>query len=131
MIEAAPTPTPKPTPAEFEILNVLWQLGPTTVRQVHEILYERKRTGYTTVLKLMQIMTEKRLVRRDETGRAHIYEPCFGKEATQGQMVDDLLDKVFGGSAAQLVMRALSHRPASREELDEIRRMLDERQGGA
>lgn len=130
MSAPAPQPLPKPTPAELEILNILWDLGQATVRQVHEILYERKKAGYTTVLKLLQIMTEKRLVRRDVGARAHIYEPCLRRETTQGQIVDDLLDKVFGGSAAQLVMRALSSRPASKGELDEIRRMLDEHERG-
>lgn len=125
----ARAPLPKPTAAELEILGVLWQTGPATVRQVHEVLAERKGAGYTTVLKLMQIMAEKGLVEREESGRAHIYRPVLRKEDTQGQLLDDLLERVFGGSAAQLVVRALSERRASKEELAEIRRMLDEVEG--
>lgn len=109
---------------------MLWETGPATVRQVHEVLQARRGAGYTTVLKLMQIMAEKGLLVREESSRAHVYKPVLRKEDTQGQIVNELLDKVFGGSAAQLVMRALSGRRASKEELMEIRRMLDQCEGG-
>ena len=115
----------KPTAAELEILNVLWELGAGTVREVHGELERRQGVGYTTVLKLLQIMTEKGLVARDEKDRAHVYRPALKREETQGQIVGDLLDRVFGGSAAQLVLRALSDRKASKQEIAEIRQMLD------
>jgi predicted transcriptional regulator len=122
--------TPTPTPAELEILAVLWQLGEATVRQVHGVLDERRATGYTTVLKLMQIMTAKGLVERDETARAHVYRAAAKPDDLRGRLVDDLLDRAFGGSAAQLVLQALSRRRASKKDLKEIRRMLDEYEGG-
>jgi predicted transcriptional regulator len=123
---------PKPTPAETEILNVLWDLGPGTVRQVHDVLDARHKTGYTTVLKLMQIMTEKGLVRREDgDGRAHIYTPTLERDLAQRQMVRDLVDRIFGGSATQLVLQALEERPASEEELDEIRQLIGKREKGA
>jgi len=121
---------PKPTPAETEILNVLWNLGPCTVKQVQVHLAEQrsgdaKHSGYTTVLKLMQIMAEKGLLRRTEgDGRAHVYTPVIERDAAQRQMVRELVDRLFGGSPAQLVLQALEERPASPEELDEIRRMI-------
>jgi predicted transcriptional regulator len=120
---------PKPTQSELEILAILWDLGEATVRQVHEALERRRETGYTTVLKLMQIMADKGLVVRDEAARAHVYTAAPRKEEMQGQLLDDLLDKAFGGSAAQLVLQALSRRKANHEELSEIRRMLDEFEG--
>ena len=112
----------KPTQSELAILDVLWRQGPCTVRQVHEVVGG----GYTTTLKLMQIMSEKGLVVRDERERAHVYSASLKKEETQGVMVRDLMDRAFGGSAAQLVMRALSEGQASHEELDAIRQMLKE-----
>jgi BlaI family transcriptional regulator, penicillinase repressor len=118
--------SPKPTAAETEILNVLWQTGPATVRRVHAELQQSRAVGYTTVLKLMQIMAEKGLLQRDSKERAHVYRPAIAREATERQLVGDLLDRVFGGSAARLVLRALSDRPASRSEIAEIRRILDE-----
>ena len=121
---------PKPTASELEILAVLWQTGPATVRQVWFELDTNKPTGYTTVLKLMQIMAEKGLLNRDEENRAHIYRPALEREETQGRIVDDLLERVFGGSASALVMRALSRKRTSKKELAEIRRMLDEAEGG-
>lgn len=120
----------RPTDAELAILRVLWSRGPSTVRQVHEELSRDRETGYTTVLKLMQIMTEKGLVERDESERTHVYQARFTQEATQQRLVRDLLDKAFGGSAAQLVMRALAAKPASADELAQIRRLLDELEGG-
>ena len=120
---------PPPTPAELEILRVLWELGPATVRQVQQELDSRRPTGYTTVLKLLQIMTEKGLVRRDESERAHLYFPEVPREQTERQMVGDLVDRAFGGSASRLVMSALSSRRATPEELDRIRRLLDDIEG--
>jgi predicted transcriptional regulator len=124
------TPTPRPTPAELEILRVLWEHGPGTVRDVQERLDERRPTGYTTVLKLLQIMTDKALVRRDESARAHVYAAREPQDQTQRQLVRDLLDRAFGGSASQLVMHALSARRTSREELARIREVLDRMDGG-
>jgi predicted transcriptional regulator len=110
----------------------LWDLGPSTVRQVHDVLDAQHKTGYTTVLKLMQIMTEKGLVRREDgDGRAHIYTPTLERDLAQRQMVRDLVDRIFGGSVTQLVLQALEERPASEEELDEIRQLIDRREKGA
>lgn len=117
---------PRPTDAELAILRVLWTLGPSTVREVQDELVKVRPTGYTTVLKLLQIMGEKGLVRRDETERAHRYEARAAKDETQRRLVVDLLERAFGGSAQQLVMRALSERRASAEELAEIRKLLDD-----
>lgn len=117
---------PRPTDAELAILQVLWQHGPSTVRQVHEKLSGTRETGYTTTLKLMQIMAEKGLVTRDESARTHVYHARRSRDATQRQLVSDLLDRAFGGSAAALVMQALSAHPASAEELREIRRLVDQ-----
>jgi BlaI family penicillinase repressor len=116
----------RPTPGELEILGVLWRLGPSTVRGVHTELAKKEPVAYTTVLKLMQIMTEKGLVERDERERAHLYRPALKQEDTQRQIIRDVLDRVFAGSAAQLVMRALSEKRASAEEIAAIRQMLDE-----
>ena len=121
---------PRPTPSELEILSVLWDAGPSTVREVQQALDARKPTGYTTVLKLLQIMIEKGLVRRDERERAHRYAPRHPQERTEQQIVGDLLDRAFGGSSSRLVMRALSSRKATPEELDRIRALLDEIEGG-
>jgi predicted transcriptional regulator len=121
------TRTPqRPTEAELEILRVLWERGPSTVRQVHESLAEQRETGYTTTLKLMQIMADKGLVTRDESSRTHVYAAKASQENTQRQLVNDLVDRAFGGSAAELVLRALSSHKTSNEELDEIRRLIDE-----
>jgi predicted transcriptional regulator len=122
---------PRPTDAELAILRVLWRLGPSTVRQVQEALNQDRETGYTTVLKLMQIMTEKGLVRRDETDRSHVYQARLKQEQTQRQLVDDLLERAFGGSARQLVMQALSGKKTSAKELAQIRELLDELERGA
>jgi predicted transcriptional regulator len=123
-------PPPRPTDAELSILRVLWTLGPSTVRDVHEQLNRRAPTGYTTVLKLLQIMTEKGLVVRDETERAHIYEARHSEQKTQRQLLGDLADRAFGGSAAKLVLQALSGRKTSAEELSAIRDLLDRLEGG-
>lgn len=118
-----------PTDAELEILRVLWTHGPGTVRQIHEKLPGDPPRGYTTVLKLLQIMAEKGLVKRDETERAHVYEACVGVEQTQRRLLTHLLDRAFEGSAGKLVLQALSAKPASPEELAEIRRLLDKLKG--
>jgi BlaI family penicillinase repressor len=120
----ASSPLPLPTDAELDILAALWRLGPSTVREVHEAL--GKDSGYTTTLKQMQLMTEKGLVTRSERFRSHVYEAGLAKEQTQRQITADLLHRAFEGSAASLVMGALSAQPASAQELREIRRMLDE-----
>jgi BlaI family transcriptional regulator, penicillinase repressor len=122
---------PRPTDAELEILTVLWSRGPSTVRQVHESVNRRKPAQYSTVLKFLQIMTEKGLVRRDEKQRAHIYEAAHPKELTQQRLAADLLQRAFGGSAKNLLMGALSARKASRQELAELRKMLDDYEKGA
>jgi predicted transcriptional regulator len=121
--------TPRPTDAELAILRVLWERGPSTVRQVHDALARERPTAYTTALKMLQIMTEKGLVRRDESDRTHVYFPRLSEEQTQRQLVRDLLDRAFGGSASKLVMQALATRRASAEELTEIRRLIDGREG--
>lgn len=120
--------TPQPTPAELGILTILWRRGPGTVREVHEALAST--VGYTTVLKLLQIMTAKGLVTRKESGRTHIYAAAMTEESTQRRMVSDLVDRAFGGSALRLVVQALSTRPATPEEREEIKRLLNEMNGG-
>jgi BlaI family transcriptional regulator, penicillinase repressor len=117
---------PRPTDAELEILTVLWSRGPATVREVHETISSRKPTQYTTVLKMLQIMAEKGLVRRDEKQRAHVYEAARPREWTQRQLAGDLLQRAFNGSARSLMVGALSARKASKEDLSELRRLLDE-----
>ncbi len=115
---------PRPTDAELAILGVLWRLGPSTVRTVMEQLNQNQPTGYTTVLKQLQIMTEKGLVSRTEAGRLHIYEPTLREQDTQRQLLRDLMDRAFEGSAQKLVLQALSAKPADPAELAEIRRLL-------
>jgi BlaI family transcriptional regulator, penicillinase repressor len=119
------TPVPRPTDAELAILRVLWDRGPSTVRQVHEVLGRDRPTAYTTALKLLQIMTEKGLVERDERDRTHVYRARLSEELTQRQLVRDLVDRAFGGSASKLVMQALASRRASPDELRDIRRAID------
>ena len=121
--------TPRPTDAELAILRVLWERGPSTVRQVHESLVRDRPTAYTTALKMLQIMTEKGLVQRDEKDRTHIYHPRLSQDQTQRQLVRDLVDRAFGGSASKLVLQALATRRASAEELTEIRNLIDGREG--
>jgi predicted transcriptional regulator len=116
---------PRPTDAELEILTALWALGPSTVRAVHENITARKPAQYTSVLKTMQIMAGKGLVRRDEKARAHVYEAALPKEATQKQLAGDLLMRAFNGSARSLMMGALSAKKASKKELAELRKLLD------
>jgi BlaI family transcriptional regulator, penicillinase repressor len=120
----------KPTASELEILRVLWARGPSTVREVQDSLQgtrkDKRAMGYTSVLKFLQIMTAKGTVRRNETQRAHVYEACLPAEQTKRQIAGDMLQRVFEGSASQLMMHALAGRRASREEIDELRRVLDE-----
>jgi predicted transcriptional regulator len=116
----------KPTDSELAILRILWERGPSTVRHVHEALVEARETGYTTTLKLMQIMADKGLVKRDESTRTHVYSAAAGQAQTQQQLVQDLADRAFGGSAAALVLRALNTESPSDAELQEIRRLIDE-----
>jgi predicted transcriptional regulator len=115
---------PKPTEGELEILQALWQTGPATVRDVHSRLGGR--TGYTTILKLMQIMTDKGLLMRSPQGRGHVYRPAQPEAKTQRHLAGDLIDRAFGGSARKLIVAALNSRRASPEELSEIRRLLNE-----
>ena len=121
---------PRPTDAELAILRVLWERGAATVRQVHEVLAEARDTGYTTTLKLMQIMADKGLVTRDESARTHVYAARLTRDETQQQLVSDLLDRAFGGSAAALVLQALSAGETSPEELKQIRELIDRYRGG-
>lgn len=125
-----PTRLPRPTDTELAILRVLWDCGPSTVRQVHDRLSRERETGYTTTLKLLQIMADKDLVRRDESDRTHVYTARATEEHTQRQLVQHLLDKAFAGSAAKLVMHALSARRSTPDELDQIRQLIEERERG-
>lgn len=118
-------PSPRPTDAELAILRVLWERGPSTVRQVHDVLGRERPAAYTTALKLLQIMTEKGLVTRDDRDRTHVYRASLSQEQTQRQLVRDLVDRAFGGSATQLVLQALATKRASADELKEIRQILD------
>jgi predicted transcriptional regulator len=119
----------KPTASELEILRVLWARGPSTVREVHDALREQRALGYTTVLKLLQIMTAKGTVRRNEDQRAHVYEACQPAEETKRQLVGDVLHRVFQGSASELMIHALEGRRTPKKELEELRRLLDEYEG--
>ncbi len=120
---------PNPTERELSILRALWRCGNSTVRQVQEELNRKEKTGYTTVLKLLQIMTVKGLVIRDESSRTHVYRPKLGEEETQKRLLRDLLNRAFGGSAQRLVMQALSVKKVPEEELEEIKRMLEDMKG--
>ena len=119
-------PTPRPTDAELSILRVLWDRGPSTVRQVHDVLSANREFAYTTTLKLLQLMTEKGVAMREEDGRVHLYRAAVAQEETQRHLIRDLVDRAFGGSPSRLVMQALAAKPASAEELREIRRLLKE-----
>jgi predicted transcriptional regulator len=121
---------PRPTGAELEILTVLWSIGPATVRDVYNVIVRRRQAQYSTVLKFMQIMAEKGLVRRDETARAHIYQPARPREWTQRQLAGDLLERAFNGSAKALLIGALSARKATKQELAEMWKLLDEYRKG-
>jgi predicted transcriptional regulator len=122
---------PRPTQGELEILSVLWQRGPSTVREAQEALSGTRTSGYTTVLKLLQIMSDKGLVTRDETQRTHVYSAAVPQDQTQRQLVTDLLDRAFDGSAMELVMHALASQKTSAAEIARIRQLLDELEGGS
>ena len=117
---------PKPTESELEILQILWEKGACTVREVHEVLEKNKNAGYTTTLKLMQIMLEKGLVERDASSKTHIYKAVASQQKTEQHLVNKMIDNVFNGSAARLVMQALGNHQASKDELDAIKKYLDE-----
>lgn len=124
------TPTFKPTEKELEILQVIWEKGPVSVREIHDALGGEEQNGYTTILKLLQIMHEKGMVARQKSGKLHLYSAVASQENVQNQMLNKIIDGVFQGSAAQLVLRALGNTKTSQEELDEIRKYLDQIQGG-
>lgn len=121
---------PKPTEAELEILQVLWEHGPSTVRFVNDLLSKQKNVGYTTTLKIMQIMADKQLLNRDTTGKTHIYKVAISQQKTQQQLIDKLMASAFGGSAMKLVMQALGNKKSTAAELNEIRVFLDQLEGG-
>ena len=116
----------QPTAAELSILQILWKKGPSSVREIHEVLSEDKDSGYTTTLKIMQLMYEKGLLSRESHGRKHIYKAEIEQETTQGNMLDNFMQKTFGGSAAKLVLQALGRGKTSKSELDEIQELLDQ-----
>jgi len=118
---------PKPTEAELELLRVLWEKGPATVRELHDAVNLQRPVGYTSVLKILQIMTEKGLVEREESAKAHIYRAAASQEETQNQLLRDLSERLFSGSAAQLAMHALAMQPTSAEELEEIRNLIEQK----
>lgn len=123
--------TPRPTDSELRILNILWDRGPSSVRTVHDELQQDKASQYTTTLKLMQIMTDKGLIDRQDIDRVHIYRPCNSREQTQRQLAGHLMAQAFGGSARSLLMGALGAKPASKKELNELRKFIDDhRKGG-
>jgi len=124
-----PTQTPRPTDAELSILRVLWEAGPRSVREIQHLMNENRPTGYTTVLKMLQIMTEKGLVVRDESVRPQIYRPRLSRVQTQRRLVTDLLQRAFGGSVRELVLQALATRKSSPEELANIEELLDRLEG--
>ena len=121
---------PKPTEAELEILKVIWDHGPSTVRLVNDTLSKNKRVGYTTTLKIMQIMSEKGLLNRDTSGKTHVYKAAISQQKTQQQLIDKLMTSAFGGSAMKLVMQALGNKKSTKAEIDEIRAFLDQLEGG-
>jgi predicted transcriptional regulator len=122
---------PKPTEAELELLRILWAIEPATVREIHEALNDEREAGYTTVLKMMQIMTSKGLVVRDEANRAHVYRATISQEDMQSKILKDLSMRLFSGSAAQLAMHALAMEPASASELEEIRILIESKRNHA
>lgn len=129
-MKAKDSNTPKPTEAELEILQVLWQDGPATVREVHEKLAEKRDIGYTTTLKNMQNMVQKGMLSRNEKTRSHIYEASLKQEATQQMLLDRFMDSAFGGSAMNLVMQALGNRKTSKAELQKIKALINKLEGG-
>jgi predicted transcriptional regulator len=128
ILTSMPRQVPRPTDSELRILAILWQLGPSSVRQVHARC--EKGTGYTTILKFMQLMTEKGLLKRAKQGKLHIYRPAVAQEHTQKHLLDELLHRAFGGSLRKLLVAALAGRKSSTKDLDEIRRLIDQAQSG-
>lgn len=126
----ARSPSAQPTDVELQILNVLWEIGPATVRQVHDALTATKETDYATTVKMLRVMLEKKLVSRNDKVRPLVYRAAATQERTQKNMLGDLVDRLYAGSAKTLVMHALSRRKASANDIAEIRRMLDEMEGG-
>jgi len=126
----ARTPLSRPTDGELAILRILWARGPCTVREIHEAMFPGRTSGYTTTLKLLQIMMEKGLTTREEWGRIHRYSAAAAEEDTQLQLVEDLVERAFGGSAVKLMVQALATKRASPQELAEIRKLLEKRRGG-
>ncbi len=120
----------KPTESELEILQILWERGTATVREVHEELSKNKNSGYTTTLKLMQIMHEKGIVSRDDSSKTHIYQPALSRKKTQKQFLDKMINGLFGGSSTQLVLQALGNQKATKSELEEIQKYLDDLKNG-
>ncbi len=121
---------PKPTKTELAILNIMWQISPATVRQIHEEIIKKGKTSYTTTLKMLQVMHQKGLVERNSEQKAHIYQPTLSKKETQSQMLEDLKQRLFGGSLSNLVMQALGSNPnTSESELKEIKELLDRMDG--
>jgi len=119
--------SPRPTEGELELLNILWEKGPSTVRDLHVEISERRPLGYTSVLKLLQIMTEKGLVEREESGKAHVYTAAGTQQETQSQLLRDISERLFSGSAAQLAMHALAMQPVSERELEELRTLIEKK----
>ena len=124
------TPLSRPTDGELAILRILWERGPSTVREIHEVMSQGRSSGYTTTLKLLQIMMGKGLTTREEWGRVHRYTAAAAEEDTQRQLVEDLVERAFGGSAVKLMVQALATKRASPQELAEIRKLLEKRRGG-
>ena len=122
-------PSAQPTQVEMQILRILWELGPSTVRDVHRRLQVAKGTNYSTTVKMLSVMLQKGLVKRDEEAQPHVYRPALSREKTGKRMLDDLIEKVYNGSAMSLVLQALSSGKATKEELDEVRRLLDQMEG--
>ena len=122
---------PRPTEAELELLRILWEKEPATVREIYDTLNEERPSGYTTVLKMLQIMTAKGLVVRDEANRAHVYRAAISQDAMQSKILKDLSMRLFSGSAAQLALHALAMEPASQNELDEIRALIERKKSGS
>jgi predicted transcriptional regulator len=118
-------PTPRPTDAELAVLRVLWERGPSTVREVHTAMADKRNVGYTTTLKVLQVMTAKGLAVREERGPQHLYRARHPEQQMQRRLVRDLVDRAFGGSTSQFVLQALASRKTTPEELDEIRRLID------
>jgi BlaI family penicillinase repressor len=131
MLAKAQESLPRPTEAELELLRILWNKGPATVREIYDTFNQERPCGYTTVLKLLQIMTTKGLVVRDEANRAHVYRATISQDAMQSKILKDLSMRLFSGSAAQLALHALAMEPASQTEIDEIRALIERRRSGS